>query len=192
MGRDLLDSMMKSAFVVLTLFTVSSCGYLPFVDYFLPSDFSPKLYREVKTKDTVSYILNADSLQVSIAARTWLPNKRRSERLNFFWSDIDFKVSDENPLTDNLIINLKESEVLLTNDNIEIKGKVSIVPAGDSTTNLILYRRPNGYQNKIHVEFGYDKTEKQVLEFHQIKVNLKRIMIGNKCFELSPIILELN
>jgi hypothetical protein len=192
MGRDLLDSRIKYAFIVLTLLVASSCGYLPFVDYFLPADFSPKLYREIKTKDTVSYILNTDSLQVNVTARTWLPNKKRSERLNFFWSDIDFNVSTENQLTDNLVINLKEGEVLLTNNNIVIKGKVSIMPAGDSTTHMILYRKPNGYQNKIHVEFEYDKSEKEVIRSHQVKVNLRRVMVGNEYLELIPITLEIN
>ncbi|MCX7638460.1 MAG: hypothetical protein N2044_11510 [Cyclobacteriaceae bacterium] len=192
MGRDVLDNRMKSAFIVLTLLAASSCGYLPFIDYFLLADFSPKLYREIKTKDTVSYILNTDSLRVSITAKAWLPNKRRSERLNFFWSDIDFKVSSESQFMDNLVIDLKKSEVLLIKNNIVIKGKVSIAPHGDSTTHLILYLNPNGYQNKIHVEFGYDKNEKQVLESHQVKVNLRRVMVGNEYLELSPIILELN
>ncbi|MEM8567875.1 MAG: hypothetical protein AAGF85_15540 [Bacteroidota bacterium] len=139
--------------LILTLICISlasSCGYLPFIDYFLVNDFSPKQYYVDKTQPL------ADS--INIDGKAWIPNKRRSRNLGLFWSTIQVVIPSSST------VELNKCEIILDQGSYVINGKLSLIDSVEESSKNIYI---------IKSEFHYDKLIFDVLDDHTLMVNLK-------------------
>ncbi len=188
-GKPLFNKWFRVVPLPIIAIALSSCGYWPVADYFVPADFTKYDYRSAGSQDTTMIILENDSLKLSITANAFLPHKKRSENLHLFWATLNLKLTGS--ASETLSIDLDQSNVLLVSDTTTISASIRPTQVEEDNNRLILYRNPRSQQNSIHAEFRYTKNQKRVLKSHQLKLSLKRVRIHDRYVDINPVTFEI-